>query len=186
MVFETPPPLVNTVEPDKTCTRFCWALYWFGFIIVFVGFWWFYISFLHGCNPVLGLYLLRNHCLFGIGIPLFGIGIPIINLSRWSDCLRFIMGIPIPARACLLVNRCPGQLSQVYTKSNVCLCNIAWTDLSGSVIRDHHLGCTEFPVDDLLLFEVYHPITNVTETWQVVINNCMLKQISDHTPQNTE
>ena len=35
-----------------------------------------------------GLYSLRHH--------LIGIGIPIINLRWLSDCLRFIMGIPIP------------------------------------------------------------------------------------------
>ena len=43
---------------------------------------------------LLGLYSLRRHCLIGIGIP-------IINLRQLSDCLRFIMGIPVSIRCCL-------------------------------------------------------------------------------------
>ena len=43
----------------------------------------------------LGLYSLRRRRLISIGIP-------IINLRRSSDRLRFIMGIPIPVRRCLL------------------------------------------------------------------------------------
>ena len=43
----------------------------------------------------LGLYSLRRR-------PLISIGIPIINLRRSSDRLRFIMGIPIPVKRCLL------------------------------------------------------------------------------------
>ena len=42
-----------------------------------------------------GLYSLRRRCLISIGIP-------IINLRWSSDRLRFIMGIPIPVRRCLL------------------------------------------------------------------------------------
>ena len=44
---------------------------------------------------VQGLYSLGRHCLRGIGIP-------IINLRRSDDRLRFIMGIPILIRRCLL------------------------------------------------------------------------------------
>ena len=51
-----------------------------------------------GHKGFLGLNSLRRHSLIGIGIH-------IINLPRWlSDCLRLIMGIPIPARQCCLVN----------------------------------------------------------------------------------
>ena len=46
------------------------------------------------CHP-LGLYSLRRRCLISLGIP-------IINLRWSSDCLRFIMGIPIPIRRHLL------------------------------------------------------------------------------------
>ena len=45
-----------------------------------------------------GLYSLRKHRLVDIGIP-------ITNLRRSSDRLRFVMGIPIPTRQRLLVNK---------------------------------------------------------------------------------
>ena len=55
---------------------------------------------------------------------LIGIGIPIINLRRLSDRLRFIMGIPIPIRWCLLSEYRPwstvsrgGLVKQVTQKS---------------------------------------------------------------------
>ena len=44
---------------------------------------------------MLGLYSLRIRRLTGIGIPM-------INLRRFDDRLRFIMGIPILIRRCLL------------------------------------------------------------------------------------
>ena len=47
----------------------------------------------------------------GILVVLVGIGIPIINLRQSSDHLRFIKGIPIPIRQCLLVNRGSGKVS---------------------------------------------------------------------------
>ena len=55
-----------------------------------------------------GLYLLKTHCLASIGIP-------IINL-RWSnDHLKFIMGIPIPIRWCLLSEWRPCWPARIYT-----------------------------------------------------------------------
>ena len=60
-----------------------------------------------GCHPVfqgkgstLGLYSLRRRRLMGIGIPM-------INLRRSDGCLRFIMGIPILIRRCLLSEERP-------------------------------------------------------------------------------
>ena len=54
----------------------------------------------------LGLYSLRRRRLISIGIP-------IVNLRRSSDRLRFIMGIPIPVRRRLLVNRGPDLMHTV-------------------------------------------------------------------------
>ena len=42
----------------------------------------------------MGLDTRRRHHLIGI----MGIRVPIINLRWSSDCLRFMMGIPIPVR----------------------------------------------------------------------------------------
>ena len=51
-------------------------------------------------------YSLKTHCFIGIGIR-------ILNLRQSSDRLRFIMGIPIPAKQCLFL----GIEAQEYSKS---------------------------------------------------------------------
>ena len=59
---------------------------------------------------------------------LIGIGIPILNLRQSPDCLRFIMGIPIPIRWCVLMNK--GQGVFLYTWQGA-LISFPW-DLNGS------------------------------------------------------
>ena len=60
----------------------------------------------------LGLYSLRRRRLTSIGIP-------IINLRRSDDRLRFIMGIPILIRRCLLseYRPCSGWLFQMLLRT---------------------------------------------------------------------
>ena len=65
------------------------------------GTWRLHYVYTHHFLRHLDLYALRRRRLISIGIP-------IINLRRWSDRLRFIMGIPIPERRCLLSEYRPG------------------------------------------------------------------------------
>ena len=51
-------------------------------------------------EAIQGLNSLRKHHLIGKGIP-------IINMRWLSDCLKFILGIPIPIRRHLLINKGP-------------------------------------------------------------------------------
>ena len=67
----------------------------------------------HVWIQIQGLCLLRRRRFIGISIP-------IANLRRFSDRLKFIMGILISVRRCLLVNR--GLETVVKCRRNSCSC----------------------------------------------------------------
>ena len=78
----------------------CCEWHWWGYIILDVGFMWFFMA--------VSLALCQsNDCYNAVEATLgfyslAGIGIPIINLRRSNDRLSFIMGIPKPGRRCRL------------------------------------------------------------------------------------
>ena len=150
-------------------TQFCCVLFCFDCIICVGGFWWVFIS-----------------IFCGVAIKLWSVMVsqrtPLIARfmgPTWDPpgADRAQVGPCWPHELCYLGH---DVITSLLHQNTVAMFLIATlhiqANLSWSVFKDQDLVCKKCSMDDLLLFEVCHPITNVTETWQAM-GSCVPKTI---------